>query len=89
MNKEIKSIGLAIAALPFGLAIMGLLDRFGIVETNSPSAWSTFKLIISITCGVAYFIGLMLFDERHEDVSDLSQSSFKGDEDAEKRKADQ
>jgi hypothetical protein len=61
MSKEIKSIGLAIAALPISFALLELLVRFDFIQQNSPSAWSTLKFVVVIVCGCAYFIGLKIF----------------------------
>jgi hypothetical protein len=61
MSKEIKSIGLAIAALPFAFAMLGLLEELGVVEKNSPSAWSTMKFVAALMCGAAYYLGTRIF----------------------------
>jgi len=69
MSKEIKSIGLAIAALPIAFAMLGLLEVLGVVEKNSPSAWSTMKLVAGLTCCAAYYLGTKIFaDDESKDV---------------------
>jgi nitrogen fixation/metabolism regulation signal transduction histidine kinase len=68
MEKEIKSFGLAVAALPFALALVGLLAKLGVIEANSASSWSTLKFIVLIVCGLAYLIGTRIFKEHSGNV---------------------
>ncbi len=75
MSKEIKSIGLAIAALPLSFAMLGLLDELGIVEKNSPSAWSTMKFVAALACGAAYYLGTKIFvDDKSKDVGSTDKA---------------
>lgn len=64
MEKEIKSFGLALAALPVALALAGLLEKLGVIESHSTSTWSTLKFIVMIVCGAAYFVGMKLFKNK-------------------------
>ncbi len=61
MNREIKSIGLAVAAVPVAFAILGVLEKLEIIESDSPSAWSNMKLVVVLCCGFAYLAGKKIF----------------------------
>ncbi len=66
MSKQIKSIGLAILALPVGLAIAGLLQKFGFVDPQAAYSWSLLKFIVTVVCGLAYFMGLRIFNDEQD-----------------------
>lgn len=75
MSKKIKSIGLAIAALPIAFAALGLLEKLGVIEQNSPSAWSTMKLIAALMCGAAYYLGTKIFfHDKSDDVGSTDKA---------------
>lgn len=63
MDKHIKAIGLAVLALPVALALAGLMQEFGILESSKPWSWAILKWIVSMVCGAAYFLGLYLFNQ--------------------------
>ncbi len=63
IDKQFKSLALAVAAFPVGLAIAALLEKFGVVDPQAAHSWALLKLIVSVTCGLAYFLGLRLFNE--------------------------
>lgn len=78
MDKEIKSFGLAVAALPVALAITGVLEKWEWIDSGSAGAWSTFKYVVVLTCGCAYWIGLKIFaDEKHCDEHNSEDTSPK------------
>lgn len=66
MDKQIKAIGLAVFALPIGLGIAGLLQKFGLVDPQAAYSWSLLKFIVTVVCGLAYFAGLKIFDDENK-----------------------
>ncbi len=75
MSRKIKSICLAIATLPVAFAALGLLEKLGVIEQYSPSAWSTMKLIAALMCGAAYYLGTkVFFDDKSEDVGSTDKA---------------
>jgi uncharacterized membrane protein len=68
MNKQFKSLALAAAAFPFALAIAAFLEKFGVVDPQAAYSWALLKFIVSVTCGLAYFLGLRLFDDSKNDL---------------------
>lgn len=68
MNKEVKSLGLAIVALPFGFAIAGMAESLGWVQSSQAWSWAFLKWVVMITCGLAYFVGLKIFSDGESEV---------------------
>lgn len=75
MEKEIKSFGLALAALPIALALAGLLMKYGVIDANSTSTWSTLKFIVLIVCGSAYLVGTRIFKTQPKETEKSDEKS--------------
>ena len=67
MDKQFKSLALAVAALPGALAIAAFLEKFGFVHPQAAYSWALLKFIVFVTCGLAYFLGLRLFDDSKDE----------------------
>ena len=68
MDKQFKSLALAVVFLPVALAIAAFLEKFGFVDPQAAYSWALLKFIVIVTCGLAYFIGLRLFDDSEDDL---------------------
>lgn len=73
MEKNIKAIGFALAAFPFGLAMAGLLLKVGWIQSSEPWSWATLKGIVFVVCGAVYFFGLKLLNAGSEDPKNSSE----------------
>lgn len=67
MDPKFKALIAAFISIPFALALIGVMQNFGLFPFMSPSGWNDFKLIIGIVVGVSYFVALAIFSPKKRD----------------------